>query len=83
VSPTPPLVDESASERETYKTHAHRFGLRPEWLDREVRLAGRLYTIVGLRSRKCKDSVLIKDAKGRSYAAPPEAIIKQLREESA
>jgi hypothetical protein len=66
--------------RLTYISQCTFYNLKREWLDKEVRFGNRVYKIVGLNTRKSKNSVLLDAADGGKDAiCSPLAIIQRMK----
>ena len=56
------------AERKEYKLFAVNLGLKPEWLDQTFRFNSADYKIVGLRTRRSKNPVLVqRQPDGRTF----------------
>ena len=66
-------------ERELFRTQAQFVGLKGEWLDQEIKLGGRQFTIDGLKQRGKKCVVIKQVADGKSYVTTPRRHSAALR----
>lgn len=66
----------TSEAREAFKVWAssNLHGLKPEWLDREVRQGGKAYRIAGLNSKGTKVHI-DRMADGKTFLAPVETIV--------
>tara|TARA_R110000851_G_scaffold2716_2_gene10997 strand:+ start:260 stop:706 length:447 start_codon:yes stop_codon:yes gene_type:complete len=57
-------------QRKDFKKYATMFDLNPEWLDKEIVLSGRTFTITGLNRKASKNNIRIQAENGDVHICP-------------
>ena len=57
-------------KRKDFKKFATMFDLNPEWLDKEIVLSGRTFTITGLNRKASKNNIRIQAENGDVHICP-------------
>jgi len=57
-------------QRKDFKKFATMFDLNPEWLDKEIVLSGRTFTITGLNRKASKNNIRIQAENGDVHICP-------------
>ena len=57
-------------QRKDFKKFATMFDLNPEWLDKEIVLNGRTFTITGLNTKASKNNIRIQAENGDVHICP-------------
>jgi hypothetical protein len=69
------------SEREDYVRNADLFNLKPEWLDQSFEVMGKVYKIVGLKTSRRKNPVIVENKKGKQYVFSTDVVRRMMSPE--